>query len=136
MSSVDVVGSVRLQPDFSGSAPVSIPPRAAEALELLEVARQPRMLWIGEVELIPSHAIAVRTARQRYPEMTDGQPLDERGWSDVEFRDDPVIVLAFRAHLLDAPDDVTVNRTDLAAEQQLGAKLIFFRHAGLLESSR
>jgi len=86
MSSVDVVGSVRLQPDFSGSAPVSIPPRAAEALELLEVARQPRMLWIGEVELIPSHAIAVRTARQRYPEMTDGQPLDERGWSDVEFR--------------------------------------------------
>ncbi len=130
------MGSVRLQPDLSGGAPMSMPARTAEAFEFFNRTSEARGVGIVEVDLIPADAIAVRATRERHAEMADREPLDERGRPDVEFADNPVVVLALGAQLFDATEDRAVERTHLAAEQQLRAKLIFFRHAGLLESSR
>ena len=70
-------------------------------------------------------------AGQREAEMADRKPFDDSRRAKMEFRDDPIVVLALGANLFDAADYSPVTLMDLPAQQQLDPAFIFFRHDGL-----
>ena len=111
-----------------------MPSRRADPYQILDDARQPRTVRVFEVELIPPNAVAMHAAGQREAQMPDGKPFDESGGPEMEFGDDPVIVLAFGAKFLDAANHRAVDRPHAPPEQQLDAPFIFFRQAVLPES--
>jgi hypothetical protein len=112
------------------------PARRGDAFEIRDGAREARIVRVVEVDLIPSHAIPMDTAGQRVAKVADGKSLDKRRGANVEFGDDPVVVLALGAEFLKASDHTAILRPNLSSEHQLETDFISFRHAALPESSR
>lgn len=111
-----------------------MPSRRADPYEILDRARQPRTVGVFEVELVPPNAVAMHSTGQREAQMPDRKSFDQSRGPEMEFGDDPVVVLAFGAKFLDAANHRAVDRANAPPEQQLDAPLISFRHAVLPES--
>lgn len=106
----------------------------ADPHQILDHAREPRTVRVFQVELVPPNAVAMHSTGQGEAQMPDRESFDESRGPEMEFGDDPVVVLAFGAKFLDAADRGAVDRANAPPEQQLDAPLIFFRHAVLPES--
>ena len=78
----------------------------------------------------------MHAARKREAKVTHRETLEERRRADVEFGDDPVVVLTLGAEFLEASDGVAIRRANPSSEHQLETPFISFRHAGLPESLR
>ena len=92
------------------------------------------MIRVLEIDLIPSHPVAVHASRQRETEVPHRKAFDDSGRPQMKFRDHPVVVLPLGAEFLDTTDEGAVRRMDLFAEEQLDAAFISFRHDDLRES--
>src|SRR5829696_2258837 len=112
----------------SRQEPRSLP--RSQPSELGDRATQAGVLGIGEVELIPRHAIAA--AVLPWAEETESRPADQRGREALERRIGADMVLGDReiaaprlgADLLDAADRFAVRADDPPAEEKLDMDLV------------
>jgi hypothetical protein len=109
----------------------------ADSFELLDRARQTRMLPIRQIKLVPANPVAMDASGQGEAKMTDSERFDECAGPKMKFRDDVVVVLSFGAKFLDAADHTAIVGAHVAPDQELDAALrLSFRHDGLQEFLR
>src|SRR5919199_1788502 len=103
--------------------------------QFVDAARQPRMLRIADVELIPACDVtpAVLPEQELEPH---AEALEESGGADHVFNDCPIASLLLGAKLLGPSDRLIVARQHLTAEQPIETQLAIRRVFGRLGRAR
>src|SRR5215217_3955109 len=84
--------------------------------QLLDLTRQPRLVWVVDIQLIPPRDIPAATLAEQQLER-DAEPFEQSGRSNHVLGHHIRISLLLDSKFLEAPDALIVAAEDTASEQ-------------------